>query len=64
MAFSYTNSKGKTYFLNKKTFTRKSGKSSVIYFFSSAPGASAIDALPPGFKVAETKTGLPVLKKQ
>ncbi|MBS3061986.1 MAG: hypothetical protein J4215_05380 [Candidatus Diapherotrites archaeon] len=54
MGFEYKNSKGKTYYLNQN------GK---LFFFSSEKKPSAID-LPIGYNVVEnSKTGLPMLKK-
>lgn len=64
MAYSYVNSKGKKYYLHSKLITRKSGKATTLYFFASRPpGDPTTDAPPPEYKVIETKTGLPVLKK-
>jgi len=54
MAYSYTNKKGKTYYLHQKDKLR---------FFSGDP-AGAID-MPAGFSVVENeRTGLPMLKKK
>ena len=63
MAFSYTNNKGKKYYLHCKKVTRSSGKDTILYFFSLdiKPG-QALDAVPAGKKVIEMKNGLPVLK--
>ena len=63
MAYSYTNAKGKTYFLHGKTSTTKSGATRTLYFFAKEVKEGALDAVPAGYMVAETKTGLPVLKK-
>ncbi|MGD8456327.1 MAG: hypothetical protein PVF83_08090 [Anaerolineales bacterium] len=63
MAFSYRNSKGKTYYLHGKTSTTKSGATRTLYFFAKEIKEGALDAVPPGYEVGETKTGLPVLKK-
>jgi len=63
MAFSYTNSKGKTYYLHGKARTLKSGGTSMLYYFAKEIKEGALDAVPAGYKVAETKTGLLVLKK-
>lgn len=64
MAFSYTNSKGKTYFLHGTERTSKSGKTTMLYYFkASAEGALDIDTVPAGRQVAETDTGMLVLKK-
>jgi len=63
MAFSFTNSKGKKYFLHSKRIKRASGKDTILYFFSGEikPGLG-LDAVPAGKKVVEMKSGLPVLK--
>ncbi len=64
MAFSYTNSKGKTYFLHGKTSPTKSGGTRTLYYFAKEiKEEGALDAVPAGYEVAETKTGLLVLKK-
>lgn len=63
MAFSHTNSKGVKYFLHGRTSTTKSGKERTLFFFSKEIKDGALDAVPAGYHVSETKTGLPVLKK-
>jgi hypothetical protein len=63
MAFSYTNKRGVTYILHSKATTLKSGKVQTLYFFAKEKKAGALDAVPAGYKVAETTNGLPVLKK-
>jgi hypothetical protein len=63
MAFSFKNSKGTTYYLHGRTSTTKSGATRTLYFFAKEVKDGALDAVPAGYKVAETKTGLPVLKK-
>lgn len=64
MAFSYTNSKGQTYFLHKKDVTLKNGRAQTIFFFAREVRDGALDAVPAGYKVVETeRTGMPVLKK-
>ena len=65
MAFAYTNSKGKTYFLHGKTVKRANGtEGKLFYFASEVKPETALDAVPAGYKVAEMKTGLPTLKKE
>jgi hypothetical protein len=64
MAFSFKNSKGNTYFLHGRTSTTKSGATRTLYFFAKEVKDGALDAVPDGYQVAETKTGLPVLKKK
>jgi hypothetical protein len=63
MAFTYTNSKGVTYILHGRTTQSKSGKSRTLYFFSKTEKPGALDSVPAGYVVSETKNGLPVLKK-
>lgn len=64
MAYSFTNSKGKTYFLHKKVVTSKSGKERDLYFFAGDLRPEfAVDNVPEGKQVVEMASGLPVLKK-
>ena len=63
MAFSYTNSRGRTYILHGKTTTLKSGKQQTIYFFGKLEKEGSLDAVPAGYEVSESKNGLPVLRK-
>lgn len=64
MAYSYTNSKGTTYYLHSKETTLKNGRVQRIYFFAKdIREDGALDAIPEGRMVAESKNGLPVLKK-
>ena len=63
MAFSFTNSKGRTYFLHRKDTTLKNGRTQTIYFFAKEEKEGALDAVPNGYKVSESRNGLPVLKK-
>ena len=63
MAFSFTNSKGRTYFLHRKDTTLKNGRTQTIYFFAKEEKDGALDAVPDGYKVSESRNGLPVLKK-
>lgn len=63
MAFSYTNSKGSTYILHGRSRVTSTGKTTTLYFFGKEEKEGALDAVPDGYKVAETKTGLPVLKR-
>ncbi|MEX0599090.1 MAG: hypothetical protein WD423_11710 [Rhodothermales bacterium] len=64
MAYSYTNSKGKTYYLHNKVTTLKNGRTQTIYFFAKEEKDGTLDAVPEGYQVAETANGLPVLKKK
>ena len=63
MAYSYTNSKGRTYILHAKTSMNKDGSTRTLYFFAKEEKEGALNAVPAGYMVSETKTGLPVLKK-
>ena len=63
MAFSFTNSKGKSYILHSKTTTLKNGNSQTIYFFAKEVRDGSLDAVPDGYEVSESKNGLPVLKR-
>ncbi len=63
MAYSHTNSKGKTYFLHHKQTELKNGTTQTIYFFRKEVTEGALDAVPEGREVSETKTGMLVLKK-
>jgi hypothetical protein len=64
MAYSFTNSKGKTYFLHCKPVALKSGVTRDLYYFAGDLRPDfAVDAVPAGKKVVEMKSGLPVLKK-
>ncbi|MDZ7844200.1 MAG: hypothetical protein U5K99_05320 [Anaerolineales bacterium] len=63
MAYKHTNSKGKTYILHGRTRKLKSGKETTLYFFAKEEKDGALDAVPEGYVVSESKNGLPVLKK-
>jgi hypothetical protein len=64
MAYSFTNSKGKTYYLHCKEVASKSGKTRDLYFFAGDMRPEfSVDEIPAGKQVVEMKSGLPVLKK-
>ena len=63
MAFSFKNTKGVTYFLHSRSTVTKTGKTQTLYFFAKEQKAGVLNAVPAGYKVAETVNGLPVLKK-
>ena len=63
MAYSYTNSKGRTYILHSKRTTLKNGSEQTIYYFGKEAKEGVLDAVPEGYVVSESKNGLPVLKK-
>lgn len=65
MAFTFTNSKGKTYYLHCKEVKSSSGKSRDLYFFAGDLRPDiAVDEVPAGKQVIELDSGLPVLKKE
>ncbi len=63
MAFSYKNSKGREYILHSRVTTLRNGSKQTIYFFASEAKEGALDAVPQGYEVSESKNGLPVLKR-
>ena len=64
MAYSFTNSKGTTYYLHTKKSTTSTGKERTLFYFSKElREGEALDAVPAGYTVAEMKTGMLVLKK-
>lgn len=63
MAFSFTNSKDRTYYLHKRDTELKNGRTQTIYFFAKEIKDGALDSVPEGYVVSESKNGLPVLKK-
>lgn len=64
MAYTYTNSKGSSYVLHSRVTTLKGGREQTIYFFAKEAKEGALNAVPAGYEVAESKNGLPVLKKK
>jgi hypothetical protein len=64
MAFTVKNSKGVTYILHGKDRATPTGKKTTLYFFSKEKKEGALDAVPEGYGVIETATGLLVLKKK
>jgi hypothetical protein len=64
MAFSYKNSKGNTYYLHERLTTLKNGREQTIYFFAKEQKDGAINAVPKGYDVKESRNGLPVLYKK
>ena len=64
MAYSYTNSKGNTYYLHTKKSLTSTGKERTLFYFSKElREGEALDAVPAGYTAAEMKTGMLVLKK-
>lgn len=65
MAYAFTNSKDRTYYLHKKDTTLKNGRTQTIYFFAKeVKDEGALDEVPEGYQVSESRNGLPVLKRQ
>ncbi len=64
MAFSYTNSKDRTYILHSRVTTLRNGSKQTIYFFASDEKEGALNEVPDGYEVSESKNGLPVLKRK
>ena len=65
MAYSFTNSKGKTYYLHCKIVTSSSGKTRDLFFFAGDLRPEfAVDEVPAGKQVVEMASGLPVLKNE
>lgn len=63
MAFTYTNSKGSTYILHSRVTILKNGNTQTIYFFAKTEREGALECVPDGYEVSESKNGLPVLKR-
>lgn len=68
MAYSYTNSKGVTYYLRQSTVTLRGGKPQTIYFFTKNENhdkGTPVDELPADRVVAESpRNGFLTLKKK
>lgn len=68
MAYSHTNSKGVTYYLQQSTVTLRGGKPQTIYFFSKdqkSPKGTPVEKLPEDRIVAENqRNGFLTLKKK
>jgi hypothetical protein len=64
MAYQHTNSKGNTYYLHAKARTLKDGSVSHLYYFAKEVKDGALNAVPEGYQVSETSTGMLVLKKK
>jgi len=63
MAYKYKNSKGNEYILHARTTKLRNGKEQTLYYFSKEQKDGALDAVPEGYRVSETATGLPVLQR-
>jgi len=66
MAYSHTNSKGKTYYLHSREVNLRGGKAVRIFWFAKEVNQErALDKVPDGYEVIESqKTGLPLLRKK
>lgn len=60
--FTYKNTKGNEYILHSRVTTLKNGKTQTIYFFRE-PKEGALEKVPEGYEVSESRNGLPVLEK-
>jgi hypothetical protein len=63
MPYTYKNSKNNEYILHSRQTTLKNGAKQTIYFFAKEAKDGALDEVPAGYEVSESKNGLPVLKK-
>lgn len=64
MAYSHKNKKGVTYYLHANERQSKAGKTVKMYFFArDVRDDKAVAEVPEGYTVAETSTGMLVLKK-
>lgn len=64
MAYSYTNSKGQTYYLHYRLGSGRSGKGELYFFSRNSDGTDVMNDLPKGYEVRESeRSGLPVLRK-
>ncbi len=65
MAYTYTNSKGTTYYLHTKEVKLRGDRLQRIYYFAKEQKEGVVDELPEGYMIEENKrTGLPILKKK
>lgn len=65
MAFSHTNSKGVTYYLNSKKVTLRGGKEQTIYYFSKDERPEAVQDIPEGMMVNENpRNGFLTVKRK
>jgi hypothetical protein len=60
MIFEFISSYGIKYYLHVDIKEKMDGTERVIYYFSKSKGG-ALEGLPEGFVVAETRGGLPIL---
>jgi hypothetical protein len=63
MAFSYTNSKGTTYYLHGREVELNNDRLRTIYFFAKDKRDGVLEQVPEGWQVKEGRNALPVLSK-
>ncbi len=63
MAFSYTNSKGQTYYLHGRDVELNNDHQRTIYFFAKDKREGVLSSVPDGWQVMEGRNALPVLSK-
>lgn len=63
MAFSYTNSKGTTYYLHGREVELNNDRLRTIYFFAKDERDGVLEQVPEGWQVTEGRNALPVLSK-
>ena len=64
MAYQHTNSRGQVYTLHRRA-VKVQGSERTLHYFALRAGPDAIDAVPEGYVVVESKqTGLPLLKRK
>ena len=64
MVYRYTNARHQDYYLHGKQVELRNHRIQQIYYFAKQPRAGALDEVPKGYEVVESKrTGLPVLKR-
>ena len=54
MAFSFTNTKGTTYYLHGRETTLKNGTKQTIYFFAKEVKDGALEEVPAGYVATES----------
>lgn len=65
MAYSHTNSRGKTYHLHTRIQQLKGGRTVPLHYFASNPDPALVSDVPDTHEVTESpRTGLPMLKKK
>ena len=62
--FTYKNTKGNEYILHSRVTTLKKGKTQTIYSVAGEAKDGALEQVPEGYEVSESRNGLPVLKKK